>query len=235
MLQWFWSSVDLAGNHATVPLPCRVLSRTVRSVGLVVRPSPLDVRFGPCGPVARQCPTGVRFGLLGVFRHEKSRPWAAVRYDEIRWKLFDSPIETCSSRLFFIVWSDPSCLSIRTSAIPYLFMCLRIHASAWLSVTDLFSLTSKTANRTPLLLATDFMCDLNVFSDFDVYTVLISMPVDRSARLTVVSPVRSCSLDAPRLPRTQSCSPEPPASLWFSSLRGLPSISLPCRTSPHRP
>ena len=98
---WFWSSVDLTGNHATVPLPCRVLSRTVRSVGLIVRPSPLDVRFGPCGPVARQCPTGVRFGLLGVFRHEKSRPWAAVRYDEIRWKLFDSPIETCSSRLFF--------------------------------------------------------------------------------------------------------------------------------------
>lgn len=67
-------------------------------------------------------------------------------------------------------------------------MYLRIHASAWLSVTDLFSLTSKTANRTPLLLATDFMCDLNVFSDFDVYTVLISMPVDRSARLTVVFP-----------------------------------------------
>lgn len=74
---------------------------------------------------------------------------------------------------FFIVWSDPSCPSIRTSEIPYLFMYLRIHASAWLSVTDLFSLTSKTANRTPLLLATDFMCDLNVFSDFDVYTVLI--------------------------------------------------------------
>ena len=89
---------------------------------------------------------------------------------------------------------DPSCPSIRTSEIPYLFMYLRIHASAWLSVTDLFSLTSKTANRTPLLLATDFMCDLNVFSDFDVYTVLISMPVDRSARLTVVFSLRVLAL-----------------------------------------
>ena len=99
-MQRFWSSVDLTGNHTTVPLPRRVHSRTVRPVGLDVRPSPLDVRFGPCGPVARQFPTGVRFGLFGVFRHEKSRPWAAVRYDEIRRKLFDSPIETCSPAYF---------------------------------------------------------------------------------------------------------------------------------------
>ena len=73
---------------------------------------------------------------------------------------------------FFIVWSEPSCLSILASATPYLFMYLRIHSSAWSSVIDLFSLTSMTANRTPLLLATDFMCDLKVFSDFEEYTVV---------------------------------------------------------------
>ena len=164
----FWSSVDLTGNQTLV----RVTRRTRwfwSSVDLTGNQT-RERRFSGRKKAARRrlCDIMHIGGscLTHLLRH------AVPAY-------------------FFIVWSEPSCLSILASATPYLFMYLRIHSSAWSSVVDLFSLTSMTANRTPLLLATDFMCDLKVFSDFEEYTVLISMPVDRSARLTVIFPCES--------------------------------------------